>query len=111
MSAILQKIKAEFNKIKASHTSYKKDGIRPVHDWNVMLTVAFTHVFILAIVAFYFYKLVDEERLFTVTSETDQKEVKINSQIMDKVVRDINTREANSIKIKENKLNQPDPSL
>ena len=76
-----------------------------------MLLVTGILIFILALLAFYFYKLVDQEKLFTITEEIDQKEIKINSQIMDKVVKDINTREANSLRIKQNKSSQPDPSI
>lgn len=111
MPQILQKIKDEYNKIKAGHISYTKKAIRPTHDWGVILTSVSIIMCIMILSEFYFYVLVDQGKLFSVTIDDSQKEVKINSAILNKVVGDINLREANMLKMNKNELTEPDPSL
>lgn len=111
MSKILQKIKDRYNKIKAGHTSYAKVGIRPTHDWRVILVVTSIVMCIMIVSEFYFYTLVDQGKLFIVAVDDSQKEVKINRELLDKVVGDINLREENMLKIQQNQLTQPNPSI
>ncbi len=111
MSDLLKKIKDKYNKIRKGHTSYTKAGIRPTHDWAVMLIATSLTVCLLIILAICFYVLVDQGKLFVVTVDDSQKEVKINTTLLDKVVGDINTREANLLKANQNQLSQPDPLL
>ena len=111
MFNFLKQIKNSWNKMKMGHASYNKDGIRPVHDWNIMLITVSVTLCFLAIIALYFYMFVDEEKLFTVEVDESQKEVKINADALTKVVTDINNRESLRQKIEQNQLSEPDPSL
>lgn len=111
MSQILQKIKDGYYKLKVDHSSYIKEGIRPTRDWGTILICTSIIMCVMLFSEFYFYTLVKQEKLFGVIDDDFQKEVKINNDILVKVVGDINAREVNMIKIKEGKLTQPDPSI
>lgn len=111
MSQILQKIKDGYNKLVAGHSSYIKEGIRPTRDWGIILIYTSIVMCVMLFLEFYFYTLVKQEKLFGVMDDDFQKEVKINNDILVKVVGDINAREVNMLKIKEGKLIQLDPSI
>ncbi len=111
MSDLLKKIKPFLPKLFQKKVSYDKGGLRPSRDWRNILITTFLTLCILASFSFYFYLQVGAGKFFAVTQEDTQNEVKINRNLLDKVVKDINDRKASLEQIKQNKIVPPDPSL
>lgn len=111
MSNIFQKIKDVLKKIKTKSTSYAKSGVNPTKDWNVMVIITVAVFFVLGILGWYFFNQISDGKLFIIDLEKTQKEVKINSSILDSVVADIHKREEGRKKINAGLVPQPDPSI
>ncbi len=111
MTGLLQKLKNWRDKIKTTKMSYKVSGIRPVHDWRVLLITTQIILVLLAALAFYFYIQIDEGKLFLVPEGKTEKELKIDNVLLKKAVDDINLRETTLSGIKQSKDIPSDPSL
>ncbi|MFZ2621501.1 MAG: hypothetical protein WAX85_02920 [Minisyncoccia bacterium] len=111
MSNFLEKIKSFAEKIKTSHLSYSRVGIRPKHDWNIILAITSISICFTALMAYYFYIEVTQGRFFTVNKDDSRKEVRINNVLLEESVNDVNLREEFSNEINKNQISKPDPSL
>ena len=110
MKDLLQKAKDFYQKLRTKTVSYKKSGIRPEHDWKVMLVTTFVSLCLLAICAFYFYIQVDSGQLFVVAKVKTEKEVKLDAVLLKKTIDDINLRADSLQTIKQNKTVPIEPS-
>ncbi len=110
MSEYLNKIKDWFSKFSKPKTVYSKGGVEPKKDWGIILTTMFFILVILALVAVYFYIQVDRGNLFSVSSEDVENEAKINKNLLDKTVHDINQRKSNFESVSAGSV-PSDPSL
>jgi hypothetical protein len=112
MKETFTKLNLWWSKLKIAEINYEKKGIRPLKDWQRILTVTFFLLVILVIFSFYFYVEVDKGKFFTIPLGGDTKnEVKINNSLLDKVVSDINQRKSDFSQIKQNPIIPSDPSI
>lgn len=110
MSDYLNKIKDWFSKFSKPKTVYSRDGVEPKKDWGIILTTTTFILVILALVAAYFYIQVDRGNLFSISSEDVENEAKINKNLLNKTVQDINQRKSNFESVESGVVPQ-DPSL
>ena len=110
MTNILKQIKGLYNKSREKKLSYEKRGINPKHHWSILLSVTFVMLLCIAIFAFYFYTEINQGKFFTVKNKAIEKEVKIDSALLKKIVDEINLR-AKSLKEIKTKTIPQDPSL
>ena len=111
MSRLFQKIKGLYGKINIRHVSYERGGMRPKRDWNILLSLASIVLLILIFSSSYLYKGISKGSLFMVTKNNVDREVRINSSLLQKVVGDIKLREESFKNTKQNKGIPADPSL
>ena len=111
MSELFKKIKSLLGRLNISHPSYSKGGIRPKNDWKILFIISQIIIFIMASFSFYLYVQINRGTIFIVTLDSKVGEVNIKTDLLKKVVDDIDAREVNSNLIKKNKLNVPDPSI
>ena len=111
MSRLFQKIKGLYGKIHITHLSYEKRGMRPKHDWKILLVTSCIVLLLMTFFSFYFYTRISQGRLFVVTKNNSGKEVTINSILLQKIVNEIKLREESLHAIKQNKVVPSDPSL
>ncbi len=111
MSDLLKKIKDWSSRLTSKKTSYVKSGIRPTHDWFVILITAQTIIVCMVIFAFYFYVKINNGELFSSIIESSPNEAQINNNLLNKTINDLNTRKENLEKIKAGGLAPIDPSL
>ena len=111
MSQLLQKIKALYGKMHVTHISYEKHGMNPRHDWNIILFASCLALLFETIFAFYFYTEINQGRLFIVTENNLDREIKINDNLLEKIVNEIKLRQKSLEAIRQNKSVPPDPSL
>ena len=110
MTNILKKIKGLYDKSREKKLSYDKKGINPKHDWSILLSVTFAVLLCMAIFAFYFYMEISRGKLFKVGNNVIDKEVKIDSVLLKKIVDESNLR-AESLQEIKTKTTPQDPSL
>ena len=110
MKDLLQKVKVWYDKTRMAKISYKKYGMRPSHDWRVILVATFVLLCAVSIVAFYFYIQINEGKLFVVTQNKTEKEIELNVDLLKKTIDDLNLRENTLIKIKQNRVVPVEPS-
>jgi hypothetical protein len=111
MSEIIKKIKSYFDSFRKKDTSYKKEGINPVRDWDMMITITFFIVCLLAVFAFYFYVQVDSGNLFTTTKDSNTTTVTINQDLLSKTIENIDAKKSALDKEQSNKSHTLDPAL
>ena len=90
------KIKSWFGHLQMKNESYDKGGIKPAHDWRIILSTTFFVLIILGAVAGYFYIEVNKGNLFNTSKNTLDSEAQINKPLLDKTIQDIKTRKGNS---------------
>ena len=110
MKGLLQKIKDWYAKIRVKKESYKISGIKPVHDWRIILISTQIIIIILAIVAFYFFTQIEAGKFFVVKEKKTEKDIKIDDTLLKKTVDDINSRKTTFDEIKNGGV-PADPSL
>ena len=110
MPKSFQKFMSLFGKIKSREISYDKEGIYPMHNWEVLLFSVSIVLLILAGISLYFYMQVRHGKLFTIEGENGASMININDAVLRKTINDINSREASSTELTENKIIFPDPS-
>ena len=111
MSELFQKIKSLYIGMKIEHAPYVKRGFRPRHDWNILLTGALVTLILITFFSLYFYRRIDQDKLFTVIQDDSDREVTIKSSLLEKVVSEIKERQKSVHDILQNKTIPPDPSL
>ena len=111
MSDFLQKIESWYDAVKTAGASYRRRGVRPMSDWKMILISTFVVICFGAIFEFYFYTQISKGALFIVEKNESQKEVKIDSSLLQKVADGVRLREATLDKIKQDKMIPADPSL
>ena len=112
MKNYLQKIKLQLGKLKSPKISYDRGGVNPTRDWRILLSITFIILCLLVLVAFYFYRQVEQRSLFSVATDSDQSEIKINTTLLKKTVDDINARQMMNYNIRNGVVSVPsDPSI
>ena len=111
MSQLSQKIKILYGKIDTRPISYERRGMRPKHDWNILLAVSCLVLLLETLFAFYFYTGINQGKLFIVAENNMDREVKINNNLLQKIVSEIKLRQKSMDNIKQNEVVPPDPSL
>jgi len=104
-------LKEKFIKPGKTIFSYERKGIRPNRDWNIILICAGLMLSALIFIAFYFYFQIEEGQIFMVNEKDSQREIKINAELFQKIVNDINTRIENLEAINHPGKIPNDPSL
>ncbi len=110
MKDILLQLKPLLDKINSFRGSYRKEGIWPMRDWKIILTITFIFFFLNIAIAVYFYLEVDQGKLFMVSSKNSEGEIQINTDLFQKTISDIKDRASNQEKIK-NSSAPKDPSV
>lgn len=110
MKNYLEKAKEYLKKFSKSE-DYRYHGINPTRDWIIILISSQVIVTCLALVAIFLYIKIDAGNIFTVESKISENEAKINMNLLQKVVADINQREQDMILIKQNSNIPNDPSV
>ena len=111
MSKIFQKIKSIFSGLKPSSFSYTRRGMKPVHDWRIILIVSQIFVLIVVIASIYFYVNISQGKLFSVKEDYSDIEININNNLLKKIVGDVDKRQSLIESVKDNKTYTSDPSL
>ncbi len=111
MDPYIDKIKDWYKNLTVSKISYEKRGINPKADWIKIISLM--QIFILAIVAFsfYFYLKIDKGEFFGVEIDNTENEAKINKNLLDKAIQDLNDRETNFNQAKADRVVPPNPSI
>jgi hypothetical protein len=111
MTNLLKKAKELYAKVRTKRVSYERSGISPTRDWQMLLVFTTAMIFIIACVAYYFYREINQGLLFVVTENSSEKEVKIDSVLLKKTVDDIKTRQTLLRNIIQGRSIPSDPSL
>lgn len=111
MSHLQQQFKMWYDKIQSRQISYDKIGIRPTREWRMILITIFILLCFSAVATFYFYREVNQGKLFVVVNNDTETQVKINKTLLKKTVDEINAREASMNQINAGKVSLPDPWL
>ena len=110
MRNLIAKMKRLFGG-KVKPISYDKPSIKPIHDWRVIFFATLLIILVIGGISFYFYRQVSQGKLYIVDISESGNEVKINNSLLKKTVDEINLREASQVKIKQQKITPPDPSI
>lgn len=111
MSELIIKIKSWYSNLRAVKVSFEKKGIKPKNDWSMILLGTIIVVTSLALISTYFYTEVNNGTYFKSENQEEIKEVKINKNLLNKIVEDTKNREKNLIEIKNGKIIPSNPSL
>ena len=111
MSNIWKKIKTWYTLRQVARQTYERKGIRPVYQWHVVLGWTFIILLIGAGAAFYLYTEITQNKIFLAEASDDLDEIKIDQNLLQKTISDIDKRAATTTAIKQNKINIPDPSM
>ena len=111
MTEILKKFQNWFSKFTKSQISYNKKGIRPARDWKIILGLSQIIVIIFALLALYFYVEVDKGKFFEISQNKSDNYIEINTNLLNKTVKDINDRQTISSQLNSGSQFPDDPSL
>ena len=111
MEKYIQKIKLIGKKLFKGGLSYKKSGINPARDWNVLLIVTFIVFVAVSIISFDLYTKVEKGTLFSIIQKSEDSTVKINQKLLSKVVEKIDAKQAIFNEIQRNGRTVFDPSI
>ena len=111
MSDIIQKIKTIYTQVRTPRISYTRKGIRPAHDWQILLIVTILGICATCALAGYFYMQINSGSLFSTPAGDQVGGVTINQTLLKKVVDDSVARESSRADLKNNKPIPPDQSI
>ena len=111
MQTFLDKIKTSFKQISLKKVSYKKKSIRPGKHWRIILVTSQIIIIVLGFIAYYFYNEINNGRFFVVDNEPVESEIKINTELLKKIVSNLTSKEEVLSEIIIGKIVPPDPSL
>jgi len=111
MENYIKKIKKWLENIKSLSSTYKRSGIRPENEWGIMLSVTFVIVLFLTIFATYFYMQVNAGKIFIVEYAGTSSNVKLNRQLLDKTIEDIQKTQDKFDQISNSPVTVPDPGV
>ena len=111
MSKLFQKIKSVFSGLKPTSLSYARRGMKPVHDWKIILIASQIAVLVVVVISVYFYVNISQGKLFSVKEDYSDIEININNNLLKKIVDDVDSRQSLIESVKENKTYTSDPSL
>lgn len=111
MKNILLKIKPIFLSFYSKKQVYERKFVRPGKDWRKIFVSFLVCTFVLAGLSFYFYKQIDKGEFFNSKDVKDNKEVKINETLIEKISTDLSKRESLFETLKNGLLSPEDPSL
>lgn len=110
MKDIIYKIKKIKSLFKNNNVSYEQTGVNPGRDWTMILILANLIVLVSAGYSYYLYYKIDTDQFVSVDLISKEAETKINTDLLTKVVNDINNRSYVMDKIKTSAV-PPDPSI
>lgn len=111
MEQLEKKIISWYKEFKEPKMSFVKKGIRPTKDWNKILIIFFILIVIIGSLEFYFYLRVDDGTFFSIPEEELASEVKINNNLLDKIIKDSTSREEKLSQIRLDKKAPANPSI
>lgn len=111
MLELENKIKNWYKGMREPKITFERKGIRPNKDWNRIIFSSFFIICILGGMAFYFYLEVDKGTFFSIPEEEMISEVKINNNLLNKVIDGVNSRENDLREIKVSKKAPENPSI
>lgn len=111
MKEIKQKIQNFLNKINSKKENYSKDGIKPIRDWGVVLSISFLFTLLLSVFSYYFYIETDQGEFFNSDNNEALKTVTIDNNLLKKTVDDFSFRQKNILNFRQNRIIPSDPSI
>ena len=91
MKEIFAKIKSWLGKYIKKDISYTRESIRPARDWKIIL-ISFSVLLVISVFFFiYLYIEINNDSLFTTTVTSVDMNEKINTDLLQKTVDQINT--------------------
>ena len=111
MNKIIEIIKSYFKNLSKKDISYKQVGIRPSHDWNIMIISACVALILSVTFALYFYIQINNGSLFTIQEEVPSTSIIINQSLLKKTTENIDSKQKVLNGIQTNKVSVSDPSI
>lgn len=112
MMDLIKKIKVYFNSFTKNNSSYNKEGIKPAHDWGVIMACGLVAFCFIVVASAYIYIQTSRGTLFSVSTEDySVDEEKINHKLLDDIVNKSEIKRASYEEMRENKTFMTDPSL
>lgn len=111
MKNFLQKIKDIYSKFSIKGEINVRRGIEPSRDWSIILLISFLIFIVLIVFAYYVYNQVKNDLLFVAPKSDLIKDVKINTDLLEKIVADVDQREEETSKLKGSAVLPADPSI
>ncbi len=107
----MQKIKIWYDKLRTTPAPIERSGISPKRDWRILLVSTVVLVCMIGGISLYFYIQINKGQLFVTVRDNTEKEITIDSVLLEKTINDINIRKITLEDIKQNKSIPPDPSI
>ncbi len=107
----MNKIKDWYKNLTTKKVSFERTGIKPTRDWNIVIFTSMITLFICGGMAFYFYIKVENGTFFSTYISEELQEVKINNNILNKLITDLNNRQRKLEEIQTAKKAPANPSL
>ncbi|HRH27082.1 MAG TPA: hypothetical protein PLZ99_02905 [Parcubacteria group bacterium] len=111
MKEYLDKIKNWYQDFSSKKVSFERRGIKPKKHWMIIIFSMFILTLVLIAISSYFYIKVENGTLFSVPEREEISEIKVNNNLLDKIVEDFDNRERNLSEIKAGKAIPNNPSL
>jgi len=111
MNKYSEQFKVWLGKIKSVKYSYKKRGIKPTRDWNILFVTSFIMTIFIASYAVYFYSQVNNGGIFQVEMVEEVGEVKVNRPLLDTVIKEIDTKTIRFVELESRGVNAADPGV
>jgi hypothetical protein len=110
MKNLIGKIKSLKLLFRKKSVSYELPGVNPGRDWILILVTSNLLVLISAIASYYLYYKIDSDQLVSIDSINKEVETKINTDLLNKIVSDLDKRSNMLEKIKSSTF-PADPSI
>ncbi len=109
MKNLQDKISQIFKKIKKSRDSYSRLHIKPHRDWVYILIISNIIIVILMSYSTFLYFEIDSAKFVSYDLAKSDPEIKLNIELLNKIVQDLKNREKNINSLNNSKIPQ-DPS-
>jgi hypothetical protein len=110
MKISTEKIKSYFGRFGKKETSYKKEGINPTRDWNLIIVSAFGFLLLAALLSIYLYARIDSGNLFATPPQTQDGGATIDQNLLSATVQTIDADKTAFDSAQTSAL-PPDPSI
>lgn len=111
MKDYLEKINKYFSKEEKKPTTYNERMINPKRDWNIIIISSFLLIIISGIYSYYLYTKINNDTLVTLNPTKKETEVKININLLDKLVDELNKKSESLKSLKSDTQTPRDPSI